>query len=230
MLAARYRKYGKLTHPNMKLDSAETKQETFGRIIQNKIIPFLYKIIGPVPNGLVEIISLTGRITMGVEGQYIEESGAAEDGHLLFFESGIAHNFYYNCGNRKYLTTHITKKHDVLLDLNSFLYQHGRTGYIQMLEDGAVFKISYAALRSMLQNFPILNIAFWQLQAEKEKQHLYYQHLLKLSLDERVKTYLDDNPGITSRISNDYIANYLDICRTGFSTAYAKYRNEQGKS
>jgi len=208
----------------MRLENAELKQEKSIGIITKCILPFLQRIVGPLPIGLPEILVNNSRVVNAVTGQYIEEAGAAADGHLLFFENGIARNFYYDSGSARFVTTHITKKHEVLLDVNSFLYGSSRPGSIQMLENGSVLLIAYSALRGMLLNFPVLNTALWQLQAEKERQFLYYQHLLKLPLDERVQVYLDDNPGITSRILHDHIANYLGTCRSGFSTSFRKYR------
>jgi CRP-like cAMP-binding protein len=213
----------------MKTFREESKHEKLEKIINVKIIPFLHKIIGEIPDGLSEILKYHCKIISAAECQYIEEAGSSDDGHLLFLDSGIAQNFYYDDTRGRCITSHISKKHDVIIDVNSFLHQTERIGNVQMLEYGIVVSISYSSIRFLLTNFPVLHVIQWQLQAEREKQHVYYQHLLKLKLDERVQIYLDDNPGITTRIHHDYIASYLGTCRARFSTAYAKYRNARLK-
>lgn len=214
----------------MKTFREESKHEKLERIINVKIIPFLHKIIGVVPDGLQEIIKSNSRIITAIEYQYIEEAGSPGDGHLLFLDSGIAQNFYYDPVKKKSITNHIYKKHDVIIDVNSFLNQTERKGNIQMLEEGTAISITYSSLRFLLTSFPVLHVIQWQLQAEREKQSIYYQYLLKLKLDERIKTYLEDNPGIATRINHDYIASYLGTCRARFSTSYAKYRNAKAKA
>jgi hypothetical protein len=61
----------------------------------------------------------------------------------------------------------------------------------------------------------------------QEKLFVYYQHLLKLPVDNRVAIYLHDNPGIATRINNIFIAQCLGMCRTRFSKAYADYRKRR---
>lgn len=211
----------------MKIFSEENKHEKLERIFNLKIIPFLCKTIGILPHGLLEVLKSNCRIITAIEYQYIEEAGSAEDGQFLFLDSGIAQNFYYDRTKEKYITNHIYKKHDVIIDVNSFLNQIERKGNIQMLEQGTIISITYYSLRLLLTSFPELHIIQWHLQVEREKQSLYYQYLLKLKLDERVKTYLEDNPGIATRINHNHIASYLGTCRSRFSTSYAKYRNEK---
>ena len=210
--------------------NAEARQKKLETIIEMRIVEYLKDVLGDVPQGLSTTILSYSKLICGTKDQFIEEAGSPEDGQLLFFESGIAHTFYYSPGKKKHTTTHVTKKNEVLMDINSFIHRTSRQRNVQMLEDGIILSIRYPHLRALLSNYPILHTLQWQFQAENEKQHLYYQHLLKLPLDERIKVFLDDNPGIASRINNDHLANYLGTCRTGFSTAYSKYRNEKDKS
>ncbi|MBE9598016.1 hypothetical protein [Pedobacter sp. MC2016-24] len=208
----------------LKYDPSETKQEIQRRIVQVIIMPFIQAVTKTNPEGLSDAVIHYSQVVHGLKDQFMEEEGAAEEGHLLMLCSGFALNFYYDIRLNKSVVTHIFKKYEVMIDINSFLNKSDRKGNLQMLTDGLIFKMSYHALRSLLVDYPILNVALWQFQAEREKQYLYYQHLLKLALDERVKVYLEDNPGIATQINNDCIANYLGTCRSRFSTAYAKYR------
>lgn len=211
----------------MKTDSGETKQEKLQKIITNKILPCLEEINGQIPNGFQDDLTRCSRIVLATKEQYVVESGPAEEGQLLFFDSGIARSYYYDLSREKYITTQISTKNDVRIDMNGFLHGHNRKENIQMLESGVLLAITYSNLKYLLTAYPEMAPISLNLQAKREEQCQYYQHLLKLSVDDRVAVYLEDNPGITTRINNDYIAQYLDTCRTRFSKAYAKYRLEK---
>jgi CRP-like cAMP-binding protein len=190
------------------------KQERIKSIFRRKIFPVFIQLNGTVPDGLETFIVEHCKIIAAVKDQYLAESGETEDGHLLYFESGIARCYYYDAIADKFIVTRIAKKGDVLIDTNAFLYGSKQADNIQLL----------------LAEFHIMYATFLYFLAEKEKQHTAYQHLLKSSVDERVKLFLDGNTGIATRINNDHIATYLDMSRTTFSSAYAKYKSEKDKN
>jgi len=200
------------------------KHERIKIIFRKKILPVLIKLIGPVPAELETAIIENSNIVTAVKDQYIAESGEAEDGHLIYFESGIARCYYYHAATDKYIITRITKKDDILIDINAYLHGSRQTDNIQMLESGTLITISYAKLKWLLTEFQSLYPIFPYLQAERDKQHLAYQHLLKSNVEERVRLFLADYPGIATRINNDHIASYLDMSRTTFSSTYTKIK------
>jgi CRP-like cAMP-binding protein len=200
------------------------KQEKIKSILRQKILPIITRIIGSVPDDFETAITESSKLFTGVKDQYIEESGEAQDGHLIYFESGIASCYYYEATSDKYIITRITRKDDVVIDINAYLYGTPRVENIQMLEAGTLITIPYFSLKMLLEKFPGMYPVIVYLQAEREKQHLAYQRLLRSMADERVKIFLDDNPGIATRINNELIASYLDMYRSTFSAAYAKYK------
>jgi CRP-like cAMP-binding protein len=206
------------------------KQERIKSIFRRKILPVFIKLNGSIPAGLETAIIEKSNIITAVKDQYIAESEEAEDGHLIYFESGIARCYYYDATADKSIITGITRKDDVLIDINAYLYGSKQTDNIQMLESGTLIMLSYRNLKLLLSEFQSMYPTFLYFLAEREKQHSAYQHLLKSSVEERVKIFLADNPGIATRINNDHIASYLDMSRTTFSSAYAKFRAENDKS
>jgi CRP-like cAMP-binding protein len=200
------------------------KREQIKSVLRRKIIPILARINGSVPDAFEMAFIANSRIFKGVKDQYIEESGEAEEGHLVYFESGIARCYYYDAIADKYMTTRITRKDDVVIDMNAYLYGTPRTENIQMLETGNLITMPYANLKLLLTQFPEMYPVIVHFQAEREKQLLAYHRLLRYTADERVRLFLDDNPGIATRINNELIASHLDLYRSTFSAAYAKYR------
>ena len=206
------------------------KQERIKSIFRRKILPVFIQLNGSIPAGLETFIIENSKIITVVKDQYIVESGETEDGHLIYFESGIARCYYYDATADKFIVTRITKKDDVLIDTNAYLYDSKQTDNIQMLESGTLITLSYRNLKLLLSEFQSMYPTFLYFLAEREKQHSAYQHLLKSSVDERVRIFLADNPGIATRINNDHIASYLDMSRTTFSSAYAKFRADNDKN
>lgn len=212
----------------MKTDGQESKSDKLKRIVSRKIIPAIRRIVGTVPNELEVAIIQHSRISTVVKDQFIEESGQADDGHLIYFESGIARCYYYDAAHDKYVVTRITRKDEGFLDTSAYLHGSYRPENIQMLESGTVVTVTYPNLKLLLSEFPELNKALLHLAAELVKQHSAYRRLLKLTVEDRVRIFLDNNPGITTRINNGHIASYLDMNRTTFSTAYTRYRALKG--
>jgi CRP-like cAMP-binding protein len=200
------------------------KHDRIKSIFRRKILPLFSKLNGPVTDDLETAIIEHSNIITAVKDQYIAESDEAEDGHLIYFESGIARCYYYNAIADKYIITRITRKDEILIDINAYLYGSRLADNIQMLESGTLITLSYANLKLLLSEFQSIYPAFLYFLAEREKQHAAYQHLLKSSVEQRVRIFLEENPGIATRINNDHIASYLDMSRTTFSSAYAKFR------
>ncbi len=206
------------------------KQEKIQSIFRTKILPALIKLNGSVTADLETAIIENSKIITAVKDQYIAESGEAEDGHLIYFESGIARCYYYDATADKYIITRITRKDEALIDINAYLYGSRQVENIQMLESGTVITLSYTNLKWLLSEFQNMYPTFLYFLAEREKQHLTYQHLLKSSVEERTRIFLTNNPGIATRINNDYIAGYLNMSRTTFSSAYTKLRAGNDKN
>ena len=209
----------------MEIGGEENRSDKLKRILSRKIIPAISLINGTVSNELEAAIIQHCRIVTVVKDQFIDESGTNEDGHLIYFESGIARCYYYDSVYDRYVVNRITRKDEVIIDVNAYLYGSDRAENVQMLESGTVITITYSNLKLLLSEFPGVYPALMYLLAQQQKQHFNYQHLLKLPVEERIRIFLDDNPGITARVNNDHIASYLNMNRTTFSSAYAKYRS-----
>lgn len=193
-------------------------------LIKNEIIPKLEAIVGPITKDCIELLISNTKLRPAIKDQFIEVGGSFEDGSLYYLYSGIARSCYYGPDVQKPIISRIWKKHEVIFDVNSFMNNESRTEAIQMLEDGELLSISYSGLKCIIDTFPKMLSLLLYLQAENEKYNKFYQHLLKLSVEERVKLYLNHNPTICSRINKDCIALHLGISRSKFSSAYTQYK------
>jgi CRP-like cAMP-binding protein len=204
----------------------ESQKVRLEQIIRNDIIKPLQTITGPLSENLVEFLILNCKLLIVSKDQYLEESTSYEDGKLFYMYKGIARSLYYDPLNHKPVISRIWTKHDIIFDVNSFQNKADRLDSIRMLEDGELLCISYQRLNNFFEQFPKMVPCLLWLQAEREKHAQFYQHLLKLNVEERVRRYLNHYPGIISRISHDNIALHLGMNRSRLSLAYKNYKQE----
>ncbi|MNJ98894.1 DNA-binding transcriptional dual regulator Crp [compost metagenome] len=207
----------------------ESNKDRLERIIRNEILPKLESIVGAQLSEFVDLLLQSSKLRSFVKDQYLEESRSFEDGKLFYITSGIACTFYFDASSDKTIISRIWKKHDVIFDANSFQYEVERTETIQMLESGELLTIDYYSLKNLLNVFPKMAHCVMCLQAERDKYARFYQHLSLLSVEDRVRLYLNDNPTLSNRISKDCIATHLGISRSKFSDAYALYKRHKNR-
>ncbi|MBB2148480.1 Crp/Fnr family transcriptional regulator [Pedobacter gandavensis] len=208
----------------MKVFGNESNKTRLETIMYKEIIPKVELLVGPLTPECIRYIISSCRLKQVSKDQYIEESGAYEDGHLHFLYSGIAHSFYYHDESDRTFVTRLWKKDDILFDVNSFVNCEDRKEDIQMLEDGELISIGHYHLKNLLNNSPKLLSLSTYLQIERETYNKFYQHLLKSSVEERLNLFLKHNPTIINRINKDCIAQHLNVSRSRLSTAYAQYK------
>lgn len=195
-------------------------------LVCNEILPKLVLLAGEQPEEFTELLIRSSKLRPAIKDQYLEDSKAVEDGKLIYMISGIARTYYDDPVNDKTIISRIWKKGEVILDIDSFQHEQERIEHIQMLEEGEILTISYTNLKLLLDRFPKMISFLLCLQAERERYSRLYQRLLIMSVEERVKLYLDKNPGIMSRVNNDYVATHLGMSRSRLSTAYAIYKQQ----
>ena len=205
----------------------ESDKDRLERIIRNEILPKLESIVDAQLSEFVDLLLQHSKLKTFAKDQYLEDSRSFEDGKLFYIMSGIARTFYYDADSEKPIISRIWKKHDVILDISSFQNETERTETVQMLEEGELFMVDYSSLKTFLDIFPKTVIFLMCLQADREKYALFYQRLLKLSVEDRVKRYLHSNPTLINRINNDCIATHLAVSRSKFSSAYAQYKQDR---
>ncbi|SMC97133.1 Crp/Fnr family transcriptional regulator [Pedobacter africanus] len=206
----------------------ESNRERLEKIIRTDIAPKLISLGGEQPEGFTEKLVTEGKLKSFAKDQYLEESKDFEDGKLLYLVSGIARTVYFTPGTNKMVIPRIWKKGEVIFDAKSFKNETTRIESVQALEEGEAIIFTFKSLKLLMGDYSKKMAVFLLcLQEERESYALYYQDLLKLSVDDKVERYLRDNPGIEHRINKDIIALYLDISRSKFSSAYAKHKEKQ---
>ncbi|WP_316819266.1 hypothetical protein [Pedobacter nyackensis] len=202
----------------------ESKSVRLEKIIKQEIAPKLEALAGPFTEKCIEYIISNSKLKQVAKDQYIEDNGSYEDGHLIYLYSGIAGSFYCPDLSSKTVVTRLWKKDEIMVDVNSFISKEDRIESIQMLEDGEIISIGYYQLKAAINEFPELHKLFPYLLIEREKYYIFYHHLLKLTVEERVNLFLKHNPTLINRINKDAIAQHLGMSRCRFSTAYSQYK------
>lgn len=205
----------------------ESSKERLELFIRNEVLPKLKSLIDQQAEQFVEFLMENCKLLKVIKDQHLEESNSFEDGKLFYLYQGIAQSCHYTPFNNKLNVSRIWTKDEVIFDSNSLHNKQDRDESIQMLEDGELLCISYSKLKIFLTLFPNMIAFFLRIQTEREVHSKFYQILLKLSVKERVKLFIDRYPGIMARINNDYIALYLGIARGRLSKAYNSLKNDK---
>lgn len=218
----------KLLNPHiMTTIEIDSIKERLEKIISTEIAPKLIALGGNQPEGFIEKLHLEGKLKSFAKDQYLEESRDFEDGKLIYLVNGIARTIYYSSESGKMMISRIWKKGEIIFDAKSFNNETPRRESVQALEEGEAVVFTFKSLKKFKTDFHQKMADFLLChQGERDNYTLYYQELLKLSVDDKVGRYLRDNPGIEHRINKDIIALYLGISRSKFSSAYTKYKNK----
>lgn len=202
----------------------QSNKSRINDILRNEIIPKLEVIAGPITKECIQLLVANSKLRVVVKDQFIEMGGTFNDGSLYYLYSGLARSCYYSPNIERPFISRIWKMHEVIFDVNSFLKGKNRTEAIQMLADGELISVNYTGLQILIDSFPKMLSVLLFVQAENEKYNNFYQHILKLTVDQRVRLYLDNNPDIRDRVTKECIAMHLGISRSKFSSAYALYK------
>lgn len=207
----------------MKEFDLPTKKTIIDQIVRGRLIPILEAITDPIPEECIDLLIAGSKIREVTKDEFVEFGGSFEDGNLYYLHSGIARSCYYGPDVNIPIVSRIWKKHEVIFDVISFMNGESRTEAVQMLENGLLLYISYYNLKGIILKYPKMTSLLMFFQIEKENYNKFYQHILKLTVEERVRIYLDTNPLIRDRVTRDCIALHLGISRSKFSSAYALY-------
>ncbi|SEA65303.1 Crp/Fnr family transcriptional regulator [Pedobacter hartonius] len=208
----------------MKIINTENTKDRLERIIRREMLPRFNKDGVLFSDDFIKALAYNSELVPVHKNELIQGPGLGMDFNLIYIKYGIASSFYYEPTANKTIITKIWKKHDIIFDLDDFLNGETRSESHQMLEDGELLAISYTSLRILLETFPNTVSFLLELQVERERQYKYYQHLLRLNVQEKVNTYLNDNPSIYNRINKEYIASHLGISRSRLSKATSLYK------
>lgn len=211
----------------MKKLENESKKHRITRIIKEELIPKMEVVAGPISEECIELIISRAKLKLVAKDQFFQEECSYEDGQLHYIYSGIAWSYHEDFQTGKLVVDRIWKKNEVMFDAVSFIKNIDTTESFQMLENGEILSLDYYSLKIILDRFPILSRMSLCMIADREVHHKFYQRLLKLTVDERVKLYLDKNPTLMSRINRDCIALFLSISRSSLSAAYAIYKQQK---
>lgn len=134
---------------------------------------------------------------------------------IYFVEQGVVRGYYLKSGGQgdgREVTAWFMRENDFIISIVSFYSRQPAQEYIEFLEDGVVWSITYAQLQQLYHDFPEFN-AIGRLLTEK-----YYvlserrtQNLRMQTATERYQQLLIDFPAIFRRVPLKHIASHLGI-------------------
>lgn len=129
---------------------------------------------------------------------------------LYFVEKGVVRGYYLKDGRE--VTSWFMREGDFLISIVSFYARQPAREYIELLEDGVIWSITYAQLQQLYRDFPEFNTV-GRLLTEKYYvlSELCTLNLRMQTATERYQQLLTDFPDIFGRVPLKYIASHLGI-------------------
>ncbi|GAB3895012.1 Crp/Fnr family transcriptional regulator [Spirosoma agri] len=140
---------------------------------------------------------------------------------IYFIEKGLVRGFYIH--NDKEVTVWFMKENDLIISIISFYTRQPSEEYIELLEDGVVWSITYEQLQLLFHNFIEFNFASRVLtERYYALSELRAQKLRLPSAQDRYLQLLEEIPDIFTRAPLKYIASSLGLTPETVSRIRAK--------
>ncbi|MGI4821326.1 MAG: Crp/Fnr family transcriptional regulator [Janthinobacterium lividum] len=129
---------------------------------------------------------------------------------LYFVEQGLVRGYTLHAGQE--ISSWFMREGDFVISIVSFFTRQPSTEYLELLEPGVVYSISYAQLNELYRTFPEFNYVGRVLTERyyvQSEQRAY--QLRTLSARERYAHLVRDSPNLTQRVPLKYLASHLGI-------------------
>jgi hypothetical protein len=159
--------------------------------------------------------------------QVLESPNEFRYGRMWFGLSSMVHSYSYSLDTNKFMGRQIWKKHECVLDANSFLDREKRSDYIQALEPGEFIAIRLPDLYWLIEHYPMVKN---KIELIARVQHRYFDRriqLLNKPAPARVKQFELDNPLFSRIASNTVKAIHTGLTRQGYERLLKKIQKGQ---
>ena len=163
----------------------------------------------PVSGGLQTALLQLLRRDAFPRKHWLLQPGQVSD-RLYFIEQGVVRGYYLKDG--KDVTSWFMHEGDFIMSIVSFYTRQPAREYVELLEDGVVWSVTYAELQQLYHDFSEFN-AVGRLLTERYYvlSELRTQNLRMQTAPERYARLLADFPDIFRRVPLKYIASHLGI-------------------
>lgn len=172
-----------LRHINSIVDVPQDQQEKFCKLVSDKHIK---------------------------KGDYFLREGELSK-TIAFVKKGLFRYYYIDYEGNEF-TKDFFAKNTILISYSSMLEQRGSYFFIQALEDSELEEIDYFKAQKLMAEHPCWN-AFLvvHLQGVLGKKVERERELLMFDAEDRYRKFLEQYPGIDTRVKQHMIASYLGI-------------------
>ena len=138
------------------------------------------------------------------------------ESNLHFIQKGLARKFFYR--NKDEIITHIVKEGGIISSAASFFSQQPSRYAIEALEPTQVYSISKEKLEEL---FALDNK--WEMVGRVIttsfliRQEQFLMDNIRLTVKERFKKFMTENPDLLQRVPQKQLAGYLNIKQETFS-------------
>ncbi|GAB4027278.1 Crp/Fnr family transcriptional regulator [Spirosoma koreense] len=140
---------------------------------------------------------------------------------IYFIQKGLVRGYYLQ--QDKEVTVWFMKENDLIISIVSFYTRQPSEEYIELLEDGVVWSITYAQLQSLFHQFIEFNFASRVLTERYYALSERRAHTLRVaSAPDRYQQLVQEIPDIFNRTSLKHIASFLGLAPETISRIRAR--------
>ena len=152
------------------------------------------------------------------EGQICKE--------MLYVETGLLRSFYWF--NETEVSTWFMSEEKLVISIRSFFWQLPSYEYIEALENGLVWVMTYDELQTLYKLFPEFNlhrsIMLEHYSALSDERH-HFKALL--TAQERYESLIAGDPALLNRVPDKYLASYLGVHPSSLSRIKGQYERSK---
>jgi CRP-like cAMP-binding protein len=155
----------------------------------------------------------------------IEEGALKTD--VYFLRSGLVRAY---CINEKgdEITFGLIAENQILTNIDVILFEQPSRFYYECLEDTKTFSIDFDTVQNIIENNPKLerNRKFFARNAMKKMLQRLETFVL-MNAEERYEDFIKNNPTLSNRVPDKYLANVLGITPVSLSRIRARIVNKK---
>ncbi|SEM04842.1 hypothetical protein SAMN05216436_101258 [bacterium A37T11] len=169
--------------------------------------------IDPVDAALTEELAGCLRHDAVLRMEDLEQPGASHEGRMWFSAQALMHAYYYSTADLKNWGVKLIPRQTLYLDTASLLDGADREHYVQLLEPGSVYSLSYPELLGLMDRYSTVSKAMTRLHLEQQAQQRAHDRFLLSNPIDRATQFRKQHATLLSRLTMDVQAMHIKISR-----------------
>jgi len=206
----------------MNTQPATSVKTTWNTPDRHSPLTTFFNAIHPLSEGAIRLLDeATAPVDMP-KGKFLIKP-SQESPNLFFIMKGVVRAYLKEEGRE--ITTWINEELEVVGSIRSLGLKIPSKEYIQAIEHCSLISIPYSAVDELYTNFPETNVVGRKVLEENYRGAEERAYICRIpSAEKKYQRFVETRPGLIDRVSQKYIASYLNMTNETLSRVRKKYR------